>query len=131
MDTSNMVAHELESYGMCTFSTKEMAFNILGLMYPLSLSTQVKPIWADLNGGMDRLTCLADTTTHICLSIVCTVEVLNQSGITSITDSYELHKHMYPSDIRTSLGSGMGGTKSLEKMFLDHRKEKDVRNDIL
>ena len=55
MDASNMVTHELESYRMCTFSTKEMAFNILGLMYPLPLSTlQVEPIWADLtDGGMD------------------------------------------------------------------------------
>ena len=73
---------------MCTFSTKEMAFNILGLMYPLLLSTQVEPIWADLNGGMDHLTGLADITTCIRLSLVCTVEVLNQSDITSITDSY-------------------------------------------
>ena len=39
MDASNMVTHELESYGMRTFSTKEMVFNILGLMYPLPLST--------------------------------------------------------------------------------------------
>ena len=52
MDASNMVAHELESYGVRTFSAKEMAFNILGLMHPLLFSiTQVEPIWADLNGG--------------------------------------------------------------------------------
>jgi fatty acid synthase subunit alpha len=34
MDASNVVAHELESYGVRTFSAKEMAFNILGLMHP-------------------------------------------------------------------------------------------------
>jgi len=40
-----------------------MAFNILGLMHPLLFSiTQVEPIWADLNGGMDRLPDLADIT---------------------------------------------------------------------
>ena len=56
MDTINTVAHELESYGVRTFSAKEMAFNILGLMHPLLFSiTQVEPIWADLNAGMDRL----------------------------------------------------------------------------
>ena len=56
MDMWNIVAHELESYGVCTFSAKEMAFNILGLMHPLLfIITQVEPIWADLNGGMDRL----------------------------------------------------------------------------
>ena len=43
-----------------------MAFNILGLMHPLLFSiTQVEPIWADLNGGMDRLPDLAEITTRI------------------------------------------------------------------
>ena len=43
-----------------------MAFNILGLMHPLLFSiTQVEPIWADINGGMDRLPDLADITTRI------------------------------------------------------------------
>lgn len=65
-----MVAHELESYGVRTFSAKEMAFNILGLMHPLLFSiTQVEPIWADLNGGMDRLPDLADITTRIRVSL--------------------------------------------------------------
>jgi len=49
-----------------TFSAKEMAFNILGLMHPLLFSiTQVEPIWADLNGGMDCLPDPADITTRI------------------------------------------------------------------
>jgi len=40
-----------------------MAFNILGLMHPLLFSiTQVEPIWADLNGDMDRLPGLSDIT---------------------------------------------------------------------
>ncbi|KAF9267936.1 fatty acid synthase [Marasmius fiardii PR-910] len=66
MGPTNIVAHELESYGVRTFSAKEMAFNILGLMHPLLFSiTQVEPIWADLNGGMDRLPDLADITGRI------------------------------------------------------------------
>jgi fatty acid synthase subunit alpha len=65
MGPTNIVAHELESYGVRTFSAKEMAFNILGLMHPLLFSiTQVEPIWADLNGGMDRPD-LADVVTLI------------------------------------------------------------------
>ena len=56
----------MESFGVRTFSAKEMAFNILGLMHPLLFSiTQVEPIWADLNGGMDRLPDLAEITTRI------------------------------------------------------------------
>ncbi|KAK2463415.1 hypothetical protein APHAL10511_004501 [Amanita phalloides] len=70
MGPTNIVAHELESYGVRTFSAKEMAFNILGLMHPLLFSiTQVEPIWADLNGGMDRLPDLADITTRIRVSL--------------------------------------------------------------
>ena len=66
MGPTNIVAHKLESYGVCTFLAKEMAFNILSLMHPLLFSImQVKPIWADLNGGMDCLPDLADITTCI------------------------------------------------------------------
>jgi fatty acid synthase subunit alpha len=66
MSATDTVAHQLEAYGMRTFSPKEMAFNILGLMHPLLFSiTQVEPIWADLAGGMDRLPDLAEITTKI------------------------------------------------------------------
>lgn len=45
MNASNIVAHELESYGIRIFSAKEMAFNILGFMHPLLFSiTQAEPI---------------------------------------------------------------------------------------
>ena len=61
-----MVAQQVESYGVRTFSAKEMAFNILGLIHPLLFSiTQVEPIWADLNGGMDQLPDLVEITTNI------------------------------------------------------------------
>jgi fatty acid synthase subunit alpha len=48
MGPTDIVAHD----GVRTFSAKEMA-------------TQVEPIWADLNGGMDRLPDLADITSRI------------------------------------------------------------------
>ena len=70
MGPTNNVAYELESHGVRTFSSKEMAFNILGLMHPLLFSiTQVEPIWADLNGGMDRLPDLAEITGRIRLNL--------------------------------------------------------------
>jgi len=66
----NTAAQELEGYGVRTFSAKEMAFNILGLLHPLLFSiTQVEPIWADLSGGMDHLPDLADITNRIRLGI--------------------------------------------------------------
>src|SRR5258707_6753222 len=61
----NMIAQGIEMYGVRTFSAKEMAFNILGLMHPLLFSiTQVEPLWADLSGAMDRPD-LAEITTRI------------------------------------------------------------------
>jgi len=62
MTVTNVVQH-VESHGVYTYSAKEMAFNILGLMHPLLFGiTQVEPIWVDLNGGMDRLPDLTDIT---------------------------------------------------------------------
>ena len=61
-------------------------------------------------------------------ALVCAAEALNMSGI---TDPYELYEHMHPSEVGTSIGSGMGGVQNLRKMFRDRREEKDVPNDIL
>ncbi|KAH9953141.1 hypothetical protein BC827DRAFT_1250248 [Russula dissimulans] len=42
-----MAAQDIDTYGVRTFSAKEMAFNILELMQPILFSiTQVKPTWA-------------------------------------------------------------------------------------
>lgn len=48
MSATNSVAEGIEAKGCRTFSAKEMAFNILGLMHPLLFDvTQIEPIWAD------------------------------------------------------------------------------------
>ncbi|TIB03399.1 hypothetical protein E3P94_00662 [Wallemia ichthyophaga] len=66
MSATNIVAEGVEKHGVRTFSSKEMAFNILGLMHPLLFDiTQVEPIWADLNGGMDRLPDLAQISSKL------------------------------------------------------------------
>ena len=48
-----------------------------------------------------------------------------------ITDPYEMYKFVHPSEVGSSLGSGMGGMVSLSKMFRDRREERDVQKDIL
>lgn len=60
-------------------------------------------------------------------ALVCTAEALTMSGI---TDPYELYKYVHPSEVGSSLGSGMGGTQSIASMFKDRREEKDVQKDI-
>ena len=68
---------------------------------------------------------IAQTDRATLWALVCTAEALTQSGI---TDPYELYEHMHPSDVGTSLRSGMGGSESLVKVF---KEEKEVRNDVL
>lgn len=49
MSATNVVAAGVEELGCRTFSAKEMAFNILGLMHPLMFDvSQTEPVWADV-----------------------------------------------------------------------------------
>ncbi|KAJ1342853.1 holo-[acyl-carrier-protein] synthase [Batrachochytrium salamandrivorans] len=50
---NNMVAQGIESLGARTFSSHEMAFNLIGLLHQSIVNrTYTDPIWADLNGGL-------------------------------------------------------------------------------
>lgn len=61
-------------------------------------------------------------------ALVSVAEALMMAGV---TDPYELYKYVHPSEVGSSLGSGMGGIVSISKMFRDRREEKDVQKDIL
>ncbi|PLW37368.1 hypothetical protein PCANC_19643 [Puccinia coronata f. sp. avenae] len=66
MLANNLIAEGVEINGVHTFSAKEMAFNILGLMHPLLFDVaQVESVWADLNGGMDKLPDLAEISLKV------------------------------------------------------------------
>ncbi|KAI8317959.1 hypothetical protein GQ54DRAFT_241548, partial [Martensiomyces pterosporus] len=53
MGGNNAIAHKMEKLGARTFSTREMAFNILGLLHPtITTLAGAEPVWADLNGGL-------------------------------------------------------------------------------
>jgi fatty acid synthase subunit beta len=71
---------------------------------------------------------VAQTDRTALWALASTAEALTLSGI---TDPYELYKHVHPSEVGSSLGSGMGGMQSLSAMFQDRRAEKDVQKDIL
>ena len=50
MSATGSVAEGIEAQGVRTFSAKEMAFNILGLMHPLVFDVaQIEPVWADVS----------------------------------------------------------------------------------
>ncbi|KAJ1847121.1 fatty acid synthase alpha subunit Lsd1, partial [Coemansia sp. RSA 2708] len=56
MSANNLVAQAIESSGVRTFSTRESALAILGLLHPqVSCIAHRQPVWADLDGGLSRL----------------------------------------------------------------------------
>ncbi|KAJ2909178.1 fatty acid synthase alpha subunit Lsd1, partial [Coemansia aciculifera] len=66
MSGNNIVAQGFERVGMRTFSTREMAFNLLGLAHPRICCTAFsQPIWADFAGGMGLITDLGDVVGKI------------------------------------------------------------------
>ncbi|KAJ2398450.1 fatty acid synthase alpha subunit Lsd1 [Coemansia sp. RSA 2603] len=70
MNANNIVAEGIEKLGVRTFSTQEMAFNILGLMHPtINALSQSEPVWADLNGGFQFIPDLRDATARLRASI--------------------------------------------------------------
>lgn len=71
---------------------------------------------------------VAQTDRTALWALVCAAEALNMSGI---TDPYELYKYVHPSEVGSSIGSGMGGMTSLQAMFIDRREELEVQNDVL
>lgn len=64
MNDNNLVAEEIERDGKVrTFSVAEMAYNILGLLHPKIIElAECAPVYADLNGGMNRIADLHKVT---------------------------------------------------------------------
>lgn len=66
MNDNNMIAEAMEDAGIRTFSSIEMAFNILGLMHTKMVRmAESAPVYADLNGGLDAVNNLAEFTKEI------------------------------------------------------------------
>jgi hypothetical protein len=56
MAQNNVLAEGVEKLGCRTFSTEEMAFNIVGLLHQsIADIAMTHPIWADFTGGMDKV----------------------------------------------------------------------------
>ncbi|CAI5758609.1 unnamed protein product [Candida verbasci] len=66
MSANNIIAEGIEKLGVRTFSQKEMAFNILGLLTPSIVQLcQEEPIMADLNGGLQFIENLKEFTSKL------------------------------------------------------------------
>lgn len=84
MSANNMIAEGIEKLGVRTFSQKEMAFNILGLMTPhLVKLCQERPVMADLNGGLQFLDNLKELTTKLRTDVMESADVRRAVSIES------------------------------------------------
>ncbi|EAZ62811.2 Fatty acid synthase subunit alpha Includes: Acyl carrier 3-oxoacyl-[acyl-carrier-protein] reductase (Beta-ketoacyl reductase) 3-oxoacyl-[acyl-carrier-protein] synthase (Beta-ketoacyl synthase) [Scheffersomyces stipitis CBS 6054] len=76
MGGNNIIAEGIEKLGVRTFSQKEMAFNILGLMTPAIVQLcQEEPVMADLNGGLQFIENLKEFTSKLRADLTETAEV--------------------------------------------------------
>jgi fatty acid synthase subunit alpha len=76
MSANNTTAMGMEDYSIRTFSTQEMAFNLLGLMSPAIVDIcQNEPVFADLNGGLQSISDLKSVITKIRKDIEDTAEI--------------------------------------------------------
>jgi fatty acid synthase subunit alpha len=84
MSANNIIAEGIESLGVRTFSQKEMAFNILGLLTPKIVKLcQEEPVMADLNGGLQFIDNLKEFTSNLRKDVMNDAEVRRAVSIES------------------------------------------------
>ncbi|KAG5458102.1 MAG: hypothetical protein BJ554DRAFT_1745 [Olpidium bornovanus] len=76
MSGNNIIAEGIEELGARTFSAHEMAFNLVGLLSPEIVKlSEMKPIVADLNGGLHFLGDLHRISTELRAGLLETSEI--------------------------------------------------------
>ncbi|KAI8326430.1 hypothetical protein GQ54DRAFT_336614 [Martensiomyces pterosporus] len=82
MSSNNILSYELETIGVRTFSTREMAFNILGLLHPdISKLAETEPVWADFSGGIRWLPNIGSTINGIRSSLNTASRIMKETII--------------------------------------------------
>lgn len=92
MSANNIIAEGIEKVGVRTFSQKEMAFNILGLLTPQIINLcQEQPVLADLNGGLQFIENLKDFTTKLRSDLVETADVRRAVSMENAIEQKVVH----------------------------------------
>ncbi|KAJ2073744.1 fatty acid synthase alpha subunit Lsd1 [Coemansia sp. S155-1] len=100
MSNNNAAAQEIERLGVRTFSTREMAFNILGLVHPRIRRLACRqPIWADLNGGMGGISDFGDVVSKARVDIQRTSSILQVIVRETALDFAALHYQPAPTTV--------------------------------
>lgn len=92
MSANNIIAEGIEKVGVRTFSQKEMAFNILGLLTPSVVNLcQEQPVMADLNGGLQNIENLKEFTSKLRSDLVDSAEVRRAVSIETSVEQKVVH----------------------------------------
>lgn len=92
MSANNIIAEGIEKVGVRTFSQKEMAFNILGLLTPAVVNLcQEQPVMADLNGGLQNIENLKEFTSKLRSDLVDSAEVRRAVSIETSVEQKVVH----------------------------------------
>jgi fatty acid synthase subunit alpha len=88
MAGNNVAAEGVEGFGCRTFSTPEMALNIVALLHDKVLEVMYDaPVWADFGGGFDAVDDLAGVTSSVrqglLLQARCQKAVLDESKVSA------------------------------------------------
>ncbi|KAI8319305.1 hypothetical protein GQ54DRAFT_320354 [Martensiomyces pterosporus] len=87
MSSNDAVAHEMEKLGARTFSTREMAFNILGLLHPtIGALAKTKPVWADLSCGFQLVSQLDEAAANARSSLLTSSSIKKAAFVQSAND---------------------------------------------
>lgn len=92
MSANNIIAEGIEKVGVRTFSQKEMAFNILGLLTPEVVNLcQEQPVMADLNGGLQFIDNLKEFTSKLRSDLVENADVRRAVSIENAIEQKVVH----------------------------------------
>lgn len=92
MSANNIIAEGIEKMGVRTFSQKEMAFNILGLLTPKIVNLcQEQPVMADLNGGLQFIDNLKEFTSKLRTDLVENADVRRAVSIEQSIEQKVVH----------------------------------------
>ncbi|KAI9505404.1 acyl transferase domain-containing protein [Coemansia spiralis] len=95
MSGNNLIAPEVEKLGVRTFSTREMAFNILALLQPRIYRASIKqPIYAGLIGNFDVIKNLGEVAAQMQKAIMQRSNILNRALSETAIDGNALFSYM-------------------------------------
>ena len=91
MNDNDLLAPGMEEMGVRTFSTREMAFNIIGLLHrEVRDILQKQPLSADLNGGMNTIPSLNKAISTLRKSLKETCDIRQAVATDAIADQVYL-----------------------------------------